>query len=117
MQAGTGLGKSLGVLLGAGDHQVDVIESVRQGLVQALEHRDAKADVRHEVAVHHIIMQHLRTGIQHHAAVCAEMAEVSRKDRRTDRCHFYFTPRYFLENFCNFALPPSLRHLPQEQSV
>ena len=42
-QAGTGFGKSLGILLGVGDHQVDVIESVRQGLVQALEHRDAKS--------------------------------------------------------------------------
>jgi len=94
-QAGTGFGKSLGILLGVGDHQVDVIESVRQGLVQALEDRDAKADVRHEVAVHHVIMQHLRTGIQHHTAVCAEMAEVSRKDRRTDRCHFILLPVIF----------------------
>ena len=94
-QAGTGLGKRLGVLLGVGDHQVDVIESVRQGLVQALEHRDAKADVRHEVAVHHVIMQHLRTGIQNHPAVCAEMAEVSRKDRRTECCHFILLPVIF----------------------
>ena len=95
-QAGTGLGKSLGVLLGVGDHQVDVIESVRQGLVQALEHRDAKTDVRHEVAVHHVIMQHLRTGIQHHAAVCAKLIEISRKDRRTnDRHCVLYSPLFF----------------------
>ena len=91
-QAGTGLGESLSVLLRVGDHQMDVVERIRHGLVQALEHRDAEADVRHEVAVHHIIMQHFCAGIQHHAAVCAELAEVSRKDRRTDRCHFILLP-------------------------
>ena len=39
--------------------------------------------------------KHFCAGIQHHAAVCAELAEVSRKDRRTDRCHFILLPVIF----------------------
>ena len=30
-----------------------------------------------------IVMQHLCTGIQHHAAVCTQFAKISRKNRRT----------------------------------
>ena len=61
--------------------------AVRQIFVQALEHRHAKADVGHKVAVHHVVMQHLCTGIQHHAAVCTQFAKISGKDRRTYDCH------------------------------
>ena len=83
VQGGTGLDESFRILQRVADHQVHIIKSIRQIFVQALEHRHAKADVGHKVAVHHIIMQHLCTGIQHHAAVCTQFAKISRKNRRT----------------------------------
>ena len=56
-------------------------------VVQAFEHRHAKADVGHKMPVHHVIVQHLCAGIQHHAAVCTQPAKISRKNRRTYNRH------------------------------
>ena len=87
VQGGTGFDEGFRILQRMADHQVHIIKGIRQIFVQALEHRHAKADVGHKVAVHHVVMQHLCTGIQHHAAVCTQFAKISGKDRRTYDCH------------------------------
>ena len=89
-----------GILQRVADHQMHVIEGVGQTLVQALEHRHAKADVGHEVAVHHVVMQHLRTGVQHHAAVRTQFAKIGRKDRRTYDCHSISLRSVIFSSFC-----------------
>jgi len=76
VQRGTRLDERLCILQRVADHQVDIIERVRHGLVEALEHGHAKTDVGHKVAVHHVIVQHLRAGIQHHAAVRTQAGKI-----------------------------------------
>ena len=87
VQGGTRLDEGFCVLQRVADHQMHIVKGIRQGLVQALEHRHAKADVGHKVAVHHVVVQHLCTGVQHRAAVRAQLAKISRKDRRTYNRH------------------------------
>ena len=55
------LGEIRRVLDRVADHQVDIVEHLRQGLVQALQHGGTKADVGHKVAVHHVKMQKVGT--------------------------------------------------------
>ena len=68
--------------------------------MQAFQHRHAETDVRHKMAVHHVIMQHLRTGIQHHLAVIAKVGKVGRKNGRTNNRHLCYTLRNFQKDFC-----------------
>ena len=96
------------ILQRVADHQVDIIECCGHPLVQAFQHRHAKADVGHKVAVHHVIMQHLRTGIQHHAAVCAKLIEISRKDRRTNDRHCVLYSPLFFRKITPSVLPEHL---------
>ena len=77
VQGSTRLDKRLCILQWVADHQMHIVKSIRQGLVQAFEHRHTEADVGHKVAVHHIVMQHLCAGIQHHAAVRTQFAKIS----------------------------------------
>ena len=76
LQRGPRLCKRLGISQRAADHQVHIVERRGHPLVQALQHRHTKADVGHEMAVHHIVVQHLRPGVQHHPAVCAQLREI-----------------------------------------
>ena len=108
VQAGTRLDERLCVLQRVADHQVDIVECCGHPLVQAFQYRHAKADVGHKVAVHHVIMQHLRTGIQHHAAVCAKLIEISRKDRRTNDRHCVLYSPLFFRKITPSVLPKRL---------
>ena len=108
VQAGTRLDERLCVLQRVADHQVDIVECCGHPLVQAFQYRHAKADVGHKVAVHHVIMQHLRTGIQHHAAVCAKLIEISRKDRRTNDRHCVLYSPLFFRKITPSVLPEHL---------
>ena len=72
--------------LGPLDHQVHVDDRAgRMDLVG--ERRDdvrAERDRRHEVAVHHINVDHARAGREHLADLRAQPREVGRQDRRRD---------------------------------
>ena len=78
--------KVLGVEGRVLDHQVHVVKGVGQSLVQALEHRGAIADVGHKVTIHHVNVQHVRTGVQGGPALCGQIGQVGRKDRHTQFC-------------------------------
>ena len=86
-QARARLGKRLGISIGVGDHQMHIVKRVGQGGVQALQHRHTKADVGHKVAIHHVIVQHLGAGVQHHLAVSAQTGEIGREQGRAYHSH------------------------------
>ena len=50
----------------------------------------------------------LRTGIQHHAAVCAKLIEISRKDRRTNDRHCVLYSPLFFRKITPSVLPEHL---------
>ena len=66
---------------------MDVVDCLRKYLVQRLEHRNAKAEIVHEVAIHHVKMDHVRTGVQNTLAVLAKACKIGGKDRGADLCH------------------------------
>ena len=80
------LGELLDVALGTLDHQVHVEH--RAGVVRGVRERrhDERADRdrRHEVPVHHVDVDHARSGLQHLLHLLAQPAEVGREDRRRD---------------------------------
>lgn len=79
-------GEILGVEGRVLDHQVHVVEGIRQGLVQAAEYRGTIADVGDEVAVHHVDVQHIRAGIQGGTALRGQIGKVGRQDRYAQFC-------------------------------
>ncbi len=72
--------------LGTLDHHVDVDQAA--GVVDQVRDRAdddrAERDRRHEVPVHHVDMDHPRTGVEHVLDLSAEPREVGRQDRRRD---------------------------------
>ena len=55
-----------------------------------------------------IALKNKRTGIQHHAAVCAKLIEISRKDRRTNDRHCVLYSPLFFRKITPSVLPEHL---------
>ena len=63
--------KGLDIVQRAANHEMDVKKGVRQGLVQALQHRHAHREVGHKMAVHHINVDETRPRLRHRCDVIA----------------------------------------------
>ena len=72
--------------LGALDHQVHVDQRARavDALGQRVDRERPHRDRRHEVAVHHVDVDHARPGVEHLADVLAQAREVGGQDRGGD---------------------------------
>ena len=84
---GTGLRKALCKLEGVGDHQMDIINGVGQSLLQRLQYGETEADIVHEMAVHHIVMDHIGTCVQNAAAAFGKAGKIGGKNRGADLSH------------------------------
>ena len=68
------------VALGVGNHQMNVQRQLRQS-PHGLDHRNAKAQVGHKVAVHHVEMEDLRPGSLQRLDFARQMTEVGGQER------------------------------------
>ena len=96
LQAGAGLGKGLRISQRVAHNKVDVIKRLRQPLMQAGQHRHAKADVGTKITIHHVIMQHLSAGVQHQAALGPQLCKVGRQVEELILSHCIVTLRYII---------------------
>ena len=75
-----GICKSRNVLLRILDHQVH-IERRRDVLAQRGHHRRTNGDVRHEMAVHHVHMQHGCASLQGRSNLLGQAGKICRQNR------------------------------------
>ena len=78
---GAGLGECLDERIDRRDHQVHVERQPGAG-TQALQDRRAEADVRHEMAIHHVEMQPIGAGCFDRCHFVLQSREVGREDAR-----------------------------------
>ena len=85
-RVGAGGGELLDAPLGALDHQVHVehAPALVDVVAQRVDDQGADRDRRHEVAVHHVHVDHARAGVHHQLDLLAEAGEVGGEDRGRD---------------------------------
>ncbi len=81
---GTGRGKIREIRIDRGDHQVDVEDFLR-GAADGFNDGRAVSDIRNKVTVHHVAMYPVGSRGVHGSDLIAELAEISRQNRRGDQ--------------------------------
>src|SRR6266516_1407870 len=94
----TGFDEGRDVPIGFRYHQMH-IQWKPGDLPDRLDHRCADRDIRHEMAIHHVDMEHVSAGFLHFPDLFAKRGEIRGKNRRSDPDHWLTSRRMmsFLE--------------------